>query len=262
MISHSIASALIGALLANGSPPQDGRPLIDASRALTAAIATADATAGGTPPRLSDATAAPMIRAAFDVERLSAMQGMRLEQAQAVCAGAVQPMLAYFAFDLDAAGFRGISPDQATGESQRLMIANTVLYQDEVALASRFALRCNAMLIPAMENFLGTLPAIERTDVRRGGIAMVRHGIGRMYSGTIISAVDPSMRPNNRDLVLNEAVLQADVMAGWMSPADRASVISTIESAAPYASDPTIISRLHAIRVSMSRTDCGTICAY
>lgn len=101
-----------------------------------------------------------------------------------------------------------------------------------------------------------------RTPIRRQGAAGFRRGLSQTYQGLVIMIVEPQSTPAHRLTLIEEAVLQADAAAAVLAPADRAAVIATIDQAAPHAAGPATRAGFAKIRASMSRTDCGIVCAF
>lgn len=251
--------AAIAALLVAAGPAaaQD-----DPAAALAAEVKAADA-AGREPPRLSDPEAGRRIRAAFDLAAVSGLDEGEIGRWFEVCGPRLEGLLSYMLFDLDQIGIAdGTPPEAAATRTVELMQRNGVRFQDEVSLGLRTQLRCQGAMDSVMTRVLETLPEADRTPARRDGAARVRAGAAQTLTGVVIMSVEVSTRPANRDIVLDEAVLQADDLARLMAPVDRRGVIAAIDQAMPQASEASVRDRLAKLRTALSRTDCGPVCAF
>lgn len=261
-LNRLLVSAAAAGLLAATAVPAlaqvTPQAVMDAGVELSADIQAAGA-ANGEPPRLSDAVAGPVIRTAFDVSVLEGLAKKELFEIVPVCGGATAPMMGYIVFGLKPEALSDPSPAAAGAAAER-MSGNSILYQDEIALALRFGIRCMGTMIPAFERFAGGLPAAER-PLMREGLEMSRRGAVQTYTGVFMMASEATTRPANLDLVVDEAVAQADVYALLLNREGRNQLVAVADAHLPLVSDASVRARLRKIRESMSRSDCGMICS-
>jgi hypothetical protein len=261
-VKHLLLSVAATGLLAATAGPVLAQAttgsLIGAGAELTTEILSA-ATANGQPPRLSDAGAAAGIRAAFDVSVLGSLAKADLSAILPVCGSAAEPMMLYILFGLKPDALSDSSAAGAAAAVQRIN-ENALRYQDEISLALRFGIRCMSTMIPALERHAAALPAADR-PLMREGLDQSRRGAVQTYTGVFMTATEATTRTANRDLVLDEAVAQADVYASLLSRAERQQLVAVADSFLPKAPDASVRTRFQKIRDSMSRTDCGMICA-
>lgn len=254
MIRSSMAAASAAAFMLVAGPASaqaEPETAMAAARELTAALQAAQAS-GAQPPKMSDPASAALIRKASEVAAADAMTGENLGKVIELCATNGQPMMGYVFF-----GTAGV--DEV--EANRRVAANSVGYQDELAPIMRFSIRCMARMFVEAERFTVALPEAERTlPGRREGVARSSLGGAQSLIGAVMVAIDPSMRVANREMLLDEAVLQAGTYARGMKPVDRAQVVAVINGA-PHQADPSVRSRLARIREAMSLTTCEGLCA-
>ncbi|HWE45624.1 MAG TPA: hypothetical protein VG407_06305 [Caulobacteraceae bacterium] len=213
------------------------------------------------PPRLSNVSDAALIRTAFDADTLT-NSSISLSDAADLCRAATKAEYGYILHGLKRSG---IDPKASKSEiAQKLILlesSNGMTYQDEVTLAVRFSIVCDAKSIPALQTFLATLPPEQMTDARKQALVMMRTGFLELFEATALTQAEP-WRAANRDVVLNEALRWADVYAAAMPPQDRAMVIAVIDKVGRTAglADATQ-EKLHRLRAVFQRTDCTGLCA-
>lgn len=250
--ASAAAVLMAGAVQAQTTPAQ----VIQANQTIVAAIEQAKS-GGGQPPTLANAETAATVRTAYDVNALDGAEASGIEALMPVCAGPAQSMMSYMLF--------GLSPSDLQGNPTEAVVLrmnqNSVRYQDEAALAMRFALRCNGVLLSKFNDLAAGWSDADKTPARRTGARQSRTGAVQIYTGVLMLAVEPTTRAANREVVLDEAVARANVFAGLMAPEQRRDIIARIDAMLPSVTNSTVRTRFGQIRTSMTRTDCGALCA-
>ncbi len=246
------------ATVVQSSPSVGVAELTAGNQTLQERIAAAEA-GGQKPPRLSDPAAAPVVKAAFDVQALSALQFDGVGRATSFCRSIGKSMLAYTMF-----GGTHLSATASDNEKARQLLelesTNFIEYQDEVTLALEANLVCAAKLAPLIEAVWKTLPPKELTGTRKQGLLQARRGAVDMLVGAARTQSDP-LRPENRHALLQATIKFAAPLVSLLTPNDRAKVVAGInEEAALPGIDATSRSMLMQLREIVSTAPCDGLC--
>ncbi|MBI3677948.1 MAG: hypothetical protein HY243_15170 [Proteobacteria bacterium] len=270
-LSLAVAAALLFGVVASVAAPSElgnsetNRPegvgptveqFQNANVFLRAAIAES-VSSSKAPPTLNDPLFAQEIRTAFDERILLGLNKNDMTDLIAVCSSPVETLKLYVFYQ---AGYQGAAiSTQAQAEQ---VSRNSIRFQDEIALATRFSIACGGMMAPAVVSFWENLPVSERTEIRREGIAQTRHGMAQTYSGGVIMQSEPT-KAANRKLVLDAMLQHLEAYASSMGLPERQSVVATIdETLAINVFTKDARDKLRRIRLAMTRRDCVGLCAY
>lgn len=158
----------------------------------------------------------------------------------------------------------GVTPEEAKAPASRAftakVIANTRAYQNEIMPLLRFGIRCNALHIPALEQFTARLTVAELTQTRRDGLAQMRQGISQILQGAVETLGQPGIRPENSTALLRQVVSDAPVLARVLTLPQRADLAARV-AVFTKASPPSIRSDLDRLRAALADQRCEGLCA-
>lgn len=249
----SAAVLLMLAACNQGAVSPQGRAVLQsfeqANASLQQALSQAEMS-GGQPPRLTDPVSAATINAAFNPEAFRAADHSDMMKVQAVCDTALKSML----------GYMNLGSSRVVADPTALMSQNSITYQDELFRGMTFAVGCMAETLPLTDALLASTAPADRNAQMTGGAAQVKAGVAQTLGGVVQSAIDAGIRPENLDLVLNEAVRVAPVMAAALAPTQRQTLITQIDAVAPNTS-PAVAGKLASLRAALTTAGCGALCS-
>ncbi|MND20761.1 hypothetical protein D3C80_110960 [compost metagenome] len=209
-----------------------------------------DARAQGDLPRLSNPTHARVLDRLWNVEATLGAPPYQAADVPALLtigdrAGAVFKTYVLFAPQ------NGTVPDTA---------ANTFKYQDEIARAGAYLLNVYTAELEAATDFVSKLPADQMNEARRTGLRQMQLGITEQVTGLMLMLRSPSLRPENRLLLLDALNGSAIPLAAAISPADRKAVTAQIDAALPGLSQPEH-DRAQILKSAFTPQECNGLCA-
>lgn len=210
-------------------------------------------------PRLSDTADQSLISLAFNVEVLPEAASRGLDGILNVCGRAIQTVAVY--------ALLGQSTDYARDETANMdqleaLLANSILYQDEVSLGRRFIMRCQAMGLPMMEPEIIAFAAAGKTEAQRGSAAQLRMDAAYALFMPVMMATSAGISPENADLLLLEAERQSPVLVQAMSLEHRQAVQRLIAARPRDKLSPEAALALDRVILNLGAVECGATCSF
>lgn len=196
-------------------------------------VIASQATASGGVPRLSDKTAATLLTElgnsgkylegkTFDVQQLGLLNN--------VCGEANSISVGYLFFDAK----KSLDPQaDATVNAQKLqtlMSANSITFQQELAIVQPFITHCMAAQIPVLTTFVKNLEPQGFTEVRRNGLRQLTRGLATSMIGILTSASEPQMGDYYREKSMRALATNARVFSAALPLALRKEVLDFLNT--------------------------------
>lgn len=243
------AVVLLGAQPSAASPPPSARAELDGAYADLDALARRARQAGGL-PRWSDPEAARVLARLWNKPTILGAPPYKAVDLPLLLdigarQNAVYKTYLLFAPQLDTL------PDTA---------ANTTRYQDEITRATAAMLQVQAAQVEALGAFWASLPTGERTPVRREGAQRMRAGLVEFLTGVLISLRLPTLRADNRRILVDALAETAGPLGAGLPLSDRTALTAQV-AAAGAALPADERERVTALASTFAGRDCTSLCA-
>lgn len=219
--------------------------------------------AKGQMPRLSDPVARSLLRVLSDVDGVlgTAEFGKDdLADLAEVCDNNT-PMTAYMIFGVN----KQITPDTMADDVTRVVTEtaekNIYLYQDELFPLMAFNIHCVARSIPALTDFVVSLPESQMTPSRQHSLLRSRLNALSVYMGAMLIFRDQNIAPHNRTIVLDALADTADIYAGMLQQNQRQSIVTLAEGLRSKV-DVSLHAWLERISSAMKQSRCEGLCRF
>ena len=259
-----LLAATMYAMVANAAsaaPPPGLEEYRRAQGAFDALVKSSGAKGGM--PRLSDPAAAPLLRVLSDVDGVlgdTPYGKDDLTDLMDVC-GNNTPMTAYMMFGVN----RKVTPNTTADDVTRVVTEatekNMHRYQDELFPLMAFNIHCVARSIPALTDFVASLPESQMTQSRQHSLARSRLNAISVYMGAMLIFRDQNIASRNRTIILDALADTADVYAGMLQQNQRQSIASLAEGLRSKV-DASLYAWLDRISSAMKRSDCEGLCRF
>ncbi len=138
--------------------------------------------------------------------------------------------------------------------------ANTTEYQDEISRAGAYLVYVQAAALDALADFVRTLPADQMNAARRAGLRQMRLGITEQVTGLTLMLRSPSLRVENREVLLDALSENAGTLAAATPLADRQAMTAQVDALLPGLSDAER-NKVLAIKSAFSSKHCTGLCS-
>lgn len=177
-------------------------------------------------PRVTDPAVAKLIATMSDHNRFieaAPFSAADMGQLMDMCQAVNRANIAYLLFDLSSHVDKSMQNDPAkvAALTQKIMIKNVLMFQDETASLGAFSQRCVSKQIPLIVEFFKTLKKEKITSERLAGLAQVRLGIYEAYVGAAMAATAPELKIENRKKMIDAMAEVSPAYADVLAPAER-----------------------------------------
>ncbi len=146
----------------------------------------------------------------------------------------------------------GIAPPVNPIADEAALQRNFIDYEDQLAAASNFMLRIFAREIQAAFAFMDQLAPAQRTSVRMEGFNKMRVGYAEYVLG-YLGCIVPGMKPANARLISGAIRDTGAVMVTAILPADRPTILATLDKVQAAVKDEETRSNLSAFGSLMAK---------
>jgi hypothetical protein len=265
----SLLTCLAAAWIALASMQTHGHPPTNSPAAYMEAAAKMDQriaqrSAEGSMPRITEPETSALIDVLSDSHRFLESRTYTVDnigELMEICGQANRVSMAYALFGMKERLAGNGTTDDITRQMTMLMEENILSFQPELEQLHPFLLRCLAKEVQPLAAFMAALPPQELTPTRLAGLKQFRGGLLNSYSGHLISAGNPALRPSYRRQVLQAMAESSPAFASALQPPIRQQIAQT---ATDLIHDAPAESRadIEAIIKAMSTPDCTGLCAY
>ena len=212
-------------------------------------------------PRIEDKRVATVFAVLFDDRILTARRYsvQDMDTLLTICGKANEVSMSYILFDLKNQITEKNDPIAAAAQIIILMGKNSYIFQDEVAMALPFLIRCAAVQLPLLTQFLESLRPEEFTDVRREGALQFRNGIFGMYGEALTSTTDQRIKEGNLMRILSALADTSSTLAESL-PEDKRKLIADFSTLAIQSASEALRKPLLTIQRSMQESSCSVLC--
>jgi hypothetical protein len=160
-----------------------------------------------------------------------------------------------------AAAIKALKDEPAIQQKKlgELFAANSVKYQDYVTILTAANVKCMALHLPFLAEFVRNLKPEEMTEVRLGGLRQMRQGGTNTIFGFIAYLVNPGYSTANMQRAATAATRYAPAYVATMPLAQRATVLSQLKSLKANVK-PQFLADYSKIELAFSSTDCRDLC--
>lgn len=255
------AKILAAALFTGGFIAAPSQSVPDQARAAASLLnaVTEASQSSSVLPRLSDMADRSLISQAFDVEVIPRTASRGLDGILNVCGGAIQTVAVYALVGQNVAYARD---ETANMDRLEALLANSILYQDEVSLGRRFIMRCQATGLPMMEPELAAIAAVGKTEAQRNSMAQLRMDAAFALFMPVMMATAAGISPENADLLLFEAERQSPALVQAMSLEHRQAVQRLIAARPRDELSPEAALALDRVIQNLGSVECGATCSF
>jgi hypothetical protein len=256
----AIASTILFASAAAGA--HDFAAYAEASAQLTRLAA--ETTRLHRMPRASDPAVGKLIATLSDDKRFLGGGAFRTEdlgQMMEMCNAANRADMAYVLFDLGRYVDKSMKDDPArvAAITQKVVVKNILMFQDEVTPLISFAMRCLGQQTILLADFFKALKPEEITPIRLQGLAQMRRGIFSSYIGAATTTTDTAIRMPNRKRMLDAIAEVAPIFSEVLQLPERAQIHDFALNARAKA-PPELAAQLQRIIDAMSSKRCEDLC--
>jgi hypothetical protein len=202
-------------------------------------------------PRMSRADDRELIVAAFDVSAIPAAASSGFWGFARVCGNAMLTVDGYIE-----------SQAAADLPSLEAMTGASIHFQDEIAPARKFIMRCQVAGLPMLESMVAQLTGVPKIEGRLTTIEQIRYDAGLALLMPVLIATDSAVTPLNADLLMAEAEQSSAVLVHVMSLEDRQALRRLIAARARHGLSPASSQALDRVVQNLGETECGAICAF
>ena len=150
---------------------------------------------------------------------------------------------------------------QIAGRVRQIQMANATRYQDELISLLALNMRCQAMHLPWLTEFMSSLPASERTTIRLDGIRQMRQGMLAMIIGGVVTLTEFSTSIENRNRMSDALIRYVDAYSAVMTRADRQSGLVYLTTMSPQVL-PEHQATYQIVETALTRATCDGLCAF
>ena len=150
---------------------------------------------------------------------------------------------------------------QIAGRVRQIQMANATRYQDELISLLALNMRCQAMHLPWLTEFMSSLPASERTPIRLDGIRQMRQGMLTMILGSVVTLTEFSTSLENRRRMSDALIRYVDAYSAVMTRADRQSGLVYLTAISPHVF-PEHQATCQIVEAALTRSACEGLCTF
>jgi hypothetical protein len=221
----------------------------------------------GKMPRLEEPDAAELINRLSDQSTFlesPRFDDKNLGDLMEICSAANQVVMSYVLFDVQSNLSHedtGASPDEKNRQVRDVIRNNVLSFHPELTLLQPFLLRCAALQIPIMNQYVSSQSAEQLTNMRRAGFSRTRSQLYTTYYGFLQMAQHEKAGAVYRKALLDALASTAEAFASAIRPLDRR-LIGVELDLLEQSLKALLADNLKAIRVAMTRPTCVGLCQY
>lgn len=243
-------SAVLAFVVVLGSTEQAPPEQAAAGVTMLERVRTAN-TSGGGLPDFSHPEDRALIEAAFDVSVIPAAAASGFNAFAQVCGNAMLTVNGYIDSQAD------IDPDTLTG-----MTLASVRFQDEIAPARRFIMRCQSAAMPMLESMVAEHSSRPKTEGSLATIGEIKYDAGLALAMSVLIATDADVTEANADLLMAEAEASSPMLVHAMSLEYRRNIKLLIDTRSRERLSPASSRALDQVLRNLDQSECRAICAY